>query len=250
MDIINKWIIILWIIIILTFLQNFHFKMLYFLSNNLPKIFSYIFRFFIRFWIIIHEILHLFFWIICWWKVKSIKLFEKNWGQVEFITKNYIWAMWENYHKSWFFLFLFFNQIWVFLTSIWPLIWWLIVNYIIIIKLYQLEIDPNNLNLDFSIIYSSLYNMIIFIVYILLLPSFLLSFQDLSNFIISKQESRLATFWWSIINTIIFILFLLFLTLFYNIFLYFLFFYLIIFILLILISLILKIILILKKWIF
>ena len=254
MDILIKWIIIFCIIIILTFFQKYHFKMLFFLSNNLPKIFSYIFKFFIRLWIIIHELTHLIFWIISWWKVKNIKLFAQNWGQVQFETKNYIWAIWNNYHKRWFFLFLFFNQIWIFLTSIWPLILWLLFNYIIIIKLYWFDIELNNYILDYSIIYpsfvkifSNFTNTYIFIIYILLLPSFILSFQDISNFIISKQENKLATFWWSIINSIIFISFILFLTLFYEIFLYFLFFYLIIFIVLALISLLVKIILILRK---
>ena len=247
MNILIKWTIIIFIIIMLTFFQKYHFKMLYFLSNNLPKIFSYLFKFFIRFWIIIHELLHLFFWIISWWKIKQIKLFEKNWGQVQFETKNYIWAIWDNYHKKWFFLFLFLNQIWIFLTSIWPLIIWLIFNYLIIIKLYWLEIDYKNLNQDFSIIYSSYKNILIFFIYILLLPCFILSFQDISNFVISKQENKLATFWWSLINTIIFISFIFFLTLFYEIFLYFIFFYLLIFSVLVLICSIVKIILILIK---
>ena len=179
--------------------------------------------------------------------IKKIELFNKNWGQVQLETKNYIWSIWENYDKSGFFLFLFFHQIWVFLTSIWPLILGVVVNYLIIVKLFWLEIDYNNLNQDLSVIYSNFYNIIIFVVYILLLPSFILSFQDISNFIISKQEDWLATFWCSIINSIIFLSFILFFTLFYEIFLYFLYFYLIIFFLLLLFSLLVKIILVFRK---
>ena len=229
MQLIINTIIVFSTIITLTFMQKYHFKMIYYIKNNSHWLLWKLIWFFIRVWVIIHEILHMIFWIIWWSKIKEIRLFDRTWWKVIFETKNYIWAIWDNYNKSWFFMYLFFNQIWIFLTSIWPLIWGIIFNYIFINFVFWLQINYS----DFSYTTNFLYNIYIsfgfFILYFLLLPSFILSFQDISNFIVSKQDSKIATFAGSIINTIIFICFILFLTLFTSSLLYFLLFYCIIF---------------------
>lgn len=204
MNFVNEIIIVFFIIIILTFLQKYYYIILYKIKSFLWKKWFFI-DFIIRIWVIIHELSHLIFWIIWWSKVEKIELFNKNWWKVIFKTKNYIWSIWNNYHIENFFIFLFFNQIWIFLTSIWPLLVWLLVNICFIkyfnIDIYQLQ------NIEFN------YSLIFFrFLYVIIIPSFILSYQDLKRFIISKQETKLQTISWSIINTIIFIFFIWFLT--------------------------------------
>jgi hypothetical protein len=218
--------VIFWGIILLTVLQKYHFKILYYLAHKYHSFFKYIIKFIIRTGIIIHECSHLLFWVLSWAKIKKVELFRKDGWRVTFQTKNYIWHLAEYYDRPWFMFHLFFNQIGIFLTSIWPLIVWIIVTYILS---YYLGINIYNYS---EIIFQlNIFQYAMLILYAVIIPSFILSFQDIKNFIISKQTNLASTIVWSMINTFIFLCFLSFLTFFYDFFLFFGLFYIIIFML-------------------
>jgi hypothetical protein len=219
--------IIFWGIILLTILQKYHFKILYYLAHKYHSFFRFIIKFIIRTWIIVHELSHLLFWIISGAKVKKVELFRKDWWRVTFQTKNYIWHLWEYYDRPGFMFHLFFNQIGIFLTSIWPLIVWIISTYFI-----SHYLDLNILNYKERLFSLEVFEYWILIIYAIFVPSFILSFQDIKNFIISHQTNLVSTIAGSFINTIIFLCFLAFLTFFYEFFLFFGLFYIGIFILL------------------
>lgn len=235
---------LLWWIVLLTILQRFHYKMLYFLTRKQNFLIQWFFQFFIRFWVIIHEICHLFFWILSGAKVNKINLFSKNWGSVSFQTKNYIWALSQHYDKPGFLFWLFFNQIWIFLTSLWPLLFGIIFTYLI---QNYLQIPLEISKIPEFLLQLNIFQILIVSVYFLLIPSFILSFQDIKHFIISRQSNFAATIVWSIINTLIFVIFLLFLTLFYEYFLLFFILYCWIFIILFFVFWLIKLFLIVKK---
>lgn len=216
-------------IFFLSVLQKYHFKMLYKMMRNFHSFLKLFIQFFIRFWVIVHEICHLIFWILSGAKINKIQLFSKTWGSVSFQTKNYIWALSQHYDKPGFLFWLFFNQIWIFLTSLWPLLFGIIFTYFVQSYL-QIPLEINKIPEFFLQLH--IYEIGILILYFLLIPSFILSFQDLKHFIISRQSNFAATFAGSFINTIIFILFLFFLTLFYEFFILFFIFYCGVFILL------------------
>jgi len=224
-------IIIFVLIIFLTFLQKYHFIMLDYLSKVYWWIFRILIRFLIRTSIIIHELSHLFFWILSWAKIHKVELFRSDWWRVSFWTKNYIWHLSEYSWSPWYLTILFFNQIWIFLTSIWPLIIW-ITSIFFLIFYFNIPFDIKNLNNLYLFLNESYLNYFYLICIIIFIPWFILSFQDIKNFIISKQDTFWATFVGSFINTIIFIIFLLFLSFFYNYFLLFSFVYFITFFLL------------------
>jgi hypothetical protein len=219
--------VIFWGIILLTMLQKYHFKMLYYLAHKYHHFLRYIIKFIIRTWVIIHECSHLLFWILSGAKIKKIELFRKDGGRVTFQTKNYIWHLAEYYDRPWFIFQLFLNQIGIFLTSIGPLLVWIIGTYIL---LYILSIDIEQLTINNFYGWLHWQDYIILVIYAIIIPSFLLSFQDIKNFIISHQTNLGSTIVWSIINTIIFFCFLWFLTFFYDFFLFFGIFYIGIFI--------------------
>ena len=232
-------------IILVTFLQKYHYKMLNFLMKNSHFFMKKIFQFFIRFWVIIHEICHLIFWILSWSKVKNISLFSKTWGSVSFETKNYIWALGQHYDKPGFIFALFLNQIGIFLTSIWPLIFWIVVT-IFLQNYLEIPLEINKIP-DF-LLALNIKEILILLLYFLLIPSFILSFQDIKHFIISHQSSLGATIIASGINIIIFVLFLWFLTIFFEFFSLFFIFYICIFCILFILFWIIKIFSQCKKW--
>lgn len=219
--------IIFWGIVLLTILQKFHYKMLYYLAHKYHNFLRFIIKFIIRTGIIIHELSHLLFWVISWAKIKKVELFRADGGRITFQTKNYIWHLGEYYDRPGFIFHLFFNQIWIFLTSIWPLIIWIIMTYCI-----SYYLDINISNYKESIFSLNILEYWILIIYAIFVPSFILSFQDIKNFIISHQTNLASTIVWSLINTFIFFCFLWFLTFFYDFFLFFGLFYIGIFILL------------------
>jgi len=221
--------IIFWGIILLTILQKYHFQMLYYLTKRYHSFLRYIIKFIIRTGIIIHEVCHMFFWVLSWAKISKVELFRKDGGRVSFETKNYIWHLSKFSWHPWYMFQLFFNQIWIFLTSIGPLIFWIGFTYLVIFTL--------NINIwteSYSDIISSLElkEYWILLLYTIIIPSFILSFQDIKNFIISAQDTIGATIVWSFINTLIFMCFLAFLTFFFEYFLFFWIFYIIIFVML------------------
>lgn len=221
--------IIFWGIILLTVLQKYHFKMLYYLAKQYHSLLRYIIKFIIRTWIIIHEVCHMIFWILSGAKIKKVELFRKDGGRVSFETKNYIWHLSQfSWHPGYMFQ-LFFNQIGIFLTSIWPLIFWIVFTYLIIFSL-NIDISTENYSDIFSVL--EVKDYWILLLYTIIIPSFILSYQDIKNFIISAQDSIGATIIWSFINTLIFMCFLAFLTFFFEYFLFFGIFYIIIFIIL------------------
>ena len=214
-------------IILLTILQKFHYKMLYYLAHKYHNFLRLIIKFIIRTGIIVHEISHLIFWVLSWSKIQKVELFRTDGWRVTFQTKNYIWHLWEYYDRPGFMFHLFFNQIWIFLTSIWPLIIWIIVTYCV-----SHYLDINISNYKETLFSLNIWDYWILIIYAIFIPSFILSFQDMKNFIISHQTNLASTIAWSFINTIIFLCFLAFLTFFYEFFLFFCLFYIGIFLLL------------------
>ena len=192
--------VIFFLILILSFFQKYY----YILLNYLKSFFwlKYIINFIIRIWVILHEFSHVFFTFLAWNKIQEINLFSKNWWYVKYQYKNYIWNLWEWFWYLFFWIKLIFNQIWIFLSSAWPLIFWTIFTYFFWHDLIWI----NNYN---EILYKlNWINILYIIIYIILIPNFILSWKDISHFIISKQNRFLATFIWSCINFIIFIWFL------------------------------------------
>lgn len=188
------------IICVLTLWQKYYFKNIYYIEYRLKKLW-FIIKVFLRIWVIIHEFCHLFFGILAWNKPVKIDLFSKNWWKVSFQTKDYIWSLPNYWFSAGYFFRLILNQVGIFLTSIWPLFVWIVLNFFLI---NYLEIDIFNLK-NFEINYI---NFIIIVLYSIFLPSFILSYQDIKNFIISKQSNIFATILASLINTSIFVAFL------------------------------------------
>jgi len=216
---IQSLIILVWIIL-LTIFQRYHYKMLDYLAHKYHSIFKWIIKFIRRFWIIIHELWHLFFWVLSGAKIQKVELFRDDWWRVVFATKDYIWHLPKYSWHSWYLFKLFFNQIWIFLTSIWPLIFWIISTFLIV-NYFDIPLNFNEFKsyiLNHKFDYKTIW---ITIIYIIFIPSFLLSIIDIKNFIISRQDWYFATIFWSFINTFIFICFLAFLTFFFDFFLFF-----------------------------
>lgn len=201
-----KWFFIFLIIITLTFFQKFYYKMLFFLKsdNFLDVIFSAI----IRTWVILHELSHIFFVFLSGNKILKVDLFSPNGWYVKYQYKNYIQAIWYGMGKINFWFSLILNQIWTFLSSLGPLIVWIALNQLF--RRYIIWSNFNIWNLDYRQILNSLdtLKIMLIIFYIIFLPSFVLSWKDISHFLISRQNWVLATFVWSFINSIIFIFFL------------------------------------------
>jgi len=202
----DEMLIIFLSIIFLIFLQKNYYNILIYLANT-NKILSIIFRFFIRFWVIIHEFAHMFFAFIFWNKIQEVKLFEKNWWYVKYAYRNYIAALPDGFNHISYWFMLIVNQFWIFLTALWPMIFWITLSYFLF--------WTNNFDL-YNIHKFIIGNIWYLIVYVLLSPSFVISWKDFSHLIISKQYWVVATVIASIINFSIFILFLFLLSYFIN----------------------------------
>ncbi|MCP4524237.1 MAG: hypothetical protein GY828_08520 [Candidatus Gracilibacteria bacterium] len=200
--------------------------MLYYLSARYHNSFQYIFRFFIRFGVILHELCHLLFGVLSGAKVHSVELFRKDGGRVTFETKNYIGHLSQYSGHPGYMFKLILNQIGIFLTSLGPLLFGVFMTYLLI---YLLGFPINISDIEGFVGELNIKQIGVFLIYMIMIPSFLLSFQDVKNFIVSKQDTLGATIVGSIINTVIFTIFLGFLTFFYKYFLFFGIIYLIIF---------------------
>ena len=118
------------------------------------------------------------------------------------MSKDYIWEL-PKYGFSFNFLFfMILNQIWLFLVSFGPLIFWLLSSYLICYY-FWIENLKDILKINFSV-----WNVLFLVFYSIFIPSFVLSFQDIKWFFISIQEDKLPTFFWSLINTWAFMIFL------------------------------------------
>ncbi len=209
----NEWaeiFFLIMMILLITILQKYHYKMLNYLKNSYWKIIVLIFWFIQRLTVIIHEFSHVIFAFVFWAKIKNIDLYSKKWGSVEFAMKDYIGSMWNfaDSNKVLFIINLIFNRIGIFLTSIWPLIVWIVINLILCISLLGINIwETINIleiikNIDrmewfFLLIYS-----------LVIIPSFILSFQDVKNLFIYKWDNFFASLVWSFINILILFFFL------------------------------------------
>lgn len=220
---------IVWIIFALTFFQKYHYRMLFSMKNNSSHFFGKFISWVIRLWVIIHEFSHLFFGRIFGAKVHSMDLFSETWWQVVFSQQDYIWAIWSNHGTNWFvFLIkLIINRFGTFLSSMWPLIVGiflniLMLNYFTWNKIFSIQA---NVNLDsFQITIFSVLFLIIYL--IIFMPSFILSRQDISNFFFYRGDNIFASFIWSFINILCFIIFLIVVARFFDYILYFSIFYL------------------------
>lgn len=192
--------LIIFLIIFSTFVQKYYFIVLYKIKN-FNVFFDYFFWFIIRFWVIIHEFCHMFFWFLSWNKIKEVQLFNKDWWKVIYETKNYIWALSEYWFSLWFIFSLILNQIWIFLTSFWPLFFWILITFLSLNYFWFTNFsDIKNFEYSFWFI-------VFLLIYSIFIPSFVLSFEDLKKFFVSKQEWIFSTLFWSIINIFIFVWF-------------------------------------------
>jgi len=192
---------VLGIIIFLTFLQWFYYKLLFYIWKNTIYIFRKFIDFIVRIWVIIHEFAHMFFAFLSWNKIIKVDLFSKNGWSVQYAYKNYIWAIWDGFWYLSFWLMLILNQIGIFLTSLWPFIFGLWITY------FFFDYFLNIHNIEWLESLDLKWYLYLFL-YAILIPSFALSWKDISHFIISKQNWFLATLIWSIINFTIFMAFL------------------------------------------
>lgn len=192
--------IILLVILGTTFLQKYYFLLLHKMKEEHIFLHAFI-GFIIRFWVIIHEFCHMFFWFLSGNKLKEISLFDKNGGKVVYATKNYIGHLSE-YGLSLNYIFLLiFNQIGIFLTSFWPLIVGVGLSFFVFQYLRITDIATLK-SFDFD------YKSVLFLIfYSIFIPSFVLSYEDISKFFISKQYGIFSTFFGSLINTAIFVWF-------------------------------------------
>lgn len=198
MELFGDFFLILLVILGTTFVQKYYYLLLHKMKDESIFLSAFI-GFIIRFWVIIHEFCHMFFWFLSGNKLKEISLFDKNWGKVVYETKNYIWHLSE-YGLSLNYIFLLiFNQIWIFLTSFWPLIVGVGVSFFLFQYLWITDIQTLK-SFDFE--YKSVFILIIYSIFI---PSFVLSYEDISKFFISRQYGIFSTFLGSIINTAIFV---------------------------------------------
>jgi len=199
------------IIFFLTFLQKYHFRMLYYIKARSNRFVNILVVVVLRIGVIIHEFSHLLFWLLFGAKIKKIELFKKNWGQVSFATKDYIANIaFIDKNKFRYFLKLLYNRIWIFLTSLGPLIVGIFLNILIINLFTGNQIFSLNPDIDFSQIHTSLFLFSLLVIYgFLILPSFILSFKDISHFFFYKWQNRWASIIGSIINISTFIFFIL-----------------------------------------
>lgn len=195
------------IIIWTSILQKFHYDMLFFLRDQSIFIIRWWFNIITRIWVILHEFSHLIFVIIFGWKVHEIKLFSKRGGHIKYSVPDYIWSLGHTSMWLFFWIKLIVNRIWIFMVAIWPLIVWILITMWLAYRLFeipflttQFHINLNQLNIQ---------NSIIFILYLsIFLPSFILSFQDISNLLVYRWDNIFATIIGSIFNIIIFTIFL------------------------------------------
>lgn len=193
---------IIFLIVLLTIMQFLYFKILNKLKEK-SKILNLIFSFIIRFWIIIHEFCHAFFAFLTWNKITKINLFTKWWWSVEIETKNYIWSLSEHWFNSNYIFKLIFNQFWLFFISFWPLIFWVWLSFFIF-NIFWITNFDDFLAYDYDFLF-----ILFLVLYSILIPSFVLSFEDIKKFFFSNQDNLGSTIVWSILNFLIFLLFLL-----------------------------------------
>lgn len=193
---IDEMLIIFFSIIFLIILQKYYYNMLFYIANT-NKLLSFVFRFFIRFWVILHEFAHMFFAFLFWNKIQEVKLFEKNGWYVKYAYKNYIAALPDGFNHITYWFMLIINQFWIFLTALWPMIVGIWLSYLLF---WTSNFNLHNIN---NFVQNNLGYLV---VYILLVPSFVISWKDFSHLIISKQYWIIATIIASVINFSIFIL--------------------------------------------
>lgn len=212
-------------IFFLTVMQRIHFMILNKMQSS-SKIISLLWKVLFRLWVIVHEFSHLLFVIFSSSKVIKIDLFSKTWWSVQYESKDYIWSLPLYYDNSMYWIKLVFNQIWIFLNSMGPLIIGIILNYFFVKGFLWVKWEFFDINEYLQIFSKDWLKAIGFVIYtVFFIPSFILSFQDLSNFIVARQGNTWATIVWSVFNTIIFIFFIAILTNFIMIFTSFLVFY-------------------------
>ncbi len=216
--IINSLILIFWIFLWTSLQKVYNLILGKIISTNL-QLSKFVWSI-VRAWVIMHEFCHLIFGLVTFIKIKEVNLFEKNWWNVKYETRNYIWDLPLHYHDWRYWFLLFFHQIWMFLISIWPILIWVLLNHLLLSDVFWIQGYQELRNLNFFGFIS------MFFYSLLIIPSFMLSFQDIKNFIISEQENEWATIIWSVINTMIFFVFIICLSFFVTYFVDFMFLYL------------------------
>lgn len=208
---------IIFILVSLTFLQKYHFRMLFYIMRT-KWIFSKFIVFINRIWIIVHEFSHLIFVLFSWAKINNITLFSKTWWNVSFEHADYIWSLPYNSWGIWSVFVLILNKFMIFLSALWPLILWMILNavlmkYVFWISYFWYWIWIWNLTHSFV----SWFVLILYSIFFM--PYFILSYKDMQCFVYYNGTNFLAKIIWSFINIIVFWLLLFLLSYFYNYFL-------------------------------
>lgn len=227
-------------IVSLTILQKFHFQMIEYIKWK-TWYFSRIISLINRVWVIIHEFAHIFFLLLAWAKINKIDLFSQNGWSVNYNSADYISALpYSDWKWFLYIIIMVFQKFMLYLACSWPLIFWIILNIFIMKLLFDVPLFSTDFQLDFWSI--SIYSIIFLVVYcIFLLPYFILSYKDISNYIFYNWDNFFAKVIWWIINTIIFVLFIFVVSYFFKYFLSFYMFYIISFVITLLIFLVIKI---------
>lgn len=187
----------IFMIFLLTFLQQVHFKILFKITKKTSLILDWFVRVLLRVGIILHEFAHLIMWFLFWAKIQKIELFSKYWWKVVFSMPDYLWGIWY-YHSFRFYLMVIVSRIWIFLTSLSPLLVWIFFNTFLFYFLFWGSL------FDFDELSFWFLNSLIFVVYALVfLPSFLLSYQDLKSMFLYNWKFLIDRIVWTVLNIFI-----------------------------------------------
>ncbi len=213
------------VVLLTTFLQKHHYILLFKIWKMAWKFWQIISRILIRIWVILHEMSHIFFAFVSWQEIKDVQFFSPKWWKVKILNKDYISAI--GYFKGnpiFFIIWLIFNRIWVFLTSIWPMILGIFISLLLINYSFGMPLFSINYDLSqYQFSELSLLNIFILLIFwIFMFQWFILSWQDISNFVFYRWFSILESLFGSLINFVIFMIFVVLSSYFY---LYFLFFW-------------------------
>jgi len=207
---------LIWIIILLTFLQRYHYQMLHNIKKRWWKFLTVFVDVVIRIGVILHEFSHLWFAVLFGAKIHKVELFKKTWGQVTFATKDYIANLWfYNWNKVIYLIKLIINRVWIFLSSMGPLLVGIFLNFLLVnyitgnpLLSLQKELFSTNWDIVQNIVWyfdlflglPIIFKILLFIVITIFLPSFILSRKDLSHFFFYKWPNIFASAVGSLIN--------------------------------------------------
>ncbi len=214
-------------VILLTFLQQIHFTFLQKLAYRVGRFFHRFVMFLLRVWIIIHELFHLIFAFFAGHRIEKIQLFKEDGGQVDVKVDDYLGSMpYQNQNFITYFILLFFNRLGIFLTGVAPLLWGIFFHCLLFSYWFSITTHLAGFNLLTILTKFWWWSIVIFLYVLAVMPSFLLSWQDIRSIIFYPGKNFLSAFFWTLLSVFFVLLFLSVLTyFFFPIFVSFLFFY-------------------------